>query len=190
MTPPPPCLGRRRCRLPPRPPLFVLRIARSRWVPMGHPYMAHSHYPNWIRKTGAAAPLLCLLRCRRYGPPVWRHWRDHPPLEKTYRGTPVGSLLISVCRCVPVVTHNKPVAVRRNTLSVVVFLPKKDKSVPRCLAGGDGGCVIPQPRDAETSSCPPVLRDVPQRLRDEQLLCCDNAGRLRDGGVGGVVGSG
>ena len=36
----------------------------------------------------------------------------------------------------------------------------------------------------------PLLRDVPQWLRDEQLLRCNDAGCLRDGGVGGVVGSG
>jgi hypothetical protein len=36
----------------------------------------------------------------------------------------------------------------------------------------------------------PLLQDVPQRLRDEQLLRSDDAGVLRDGGVGGVVGSG
>jgi hypothetical protein len=78
-----------------------------------------------------------------------------PPLEKTYRGTPVGSLLIGVRRCVPVVPHDEPVSVRRKTLSVVVFLPKQDESVPRCLAGGDGGRVIPQPLDAEASSWPP-----------------------------------
>ena len=36
----------------------------------------------------------------------------------------------------------------------------------------------------------PLLQDVPQRLGDEQLLCCDNAGRLCNGGIGGIVGSG
>ena len=35
----------------------------------------------------------------------------------------------------------------------------------------------------------PLLREVPQWLGDEQLLCCDDAGSLCDGGVGGLVGS-
>ena len=88
-------------------------------------------------------------------PPCVASLARPPPLEKTYPVTPVGSLLIGVCRCVPVVTHNDSVAVRRNTLSVVVFLPKKDESLPRCLAGGNGGRVIPQPLDAEASLWPP-----------------------------------
>ena len=36
----------------------------------------------------------------------------------------------------------------------------------------------------------PLLRDVPQWLGDAQLLRCDDAGSLHEGGVGGVVGSG
>ena len=36
---------------------------------------------------------------------------------------------------------------------------------------------------------PPLLRDVPQQRGDEQWFCCDDFGSLRDGGVGGVVGS-
>jgi hypothetical protein len=36
----------------------------------------------------------------------------------------------------------------------------------------------------------PLLQEVPQRLGDELLLRCDDAGSLRNGGVGGVVGSG
>ncbi len=36
----------------------------------------------------------------------------------------------------------------------------------------------------------PLLREVTQRLGGEQLLRCADAGGRRDGGVGGVVGSG
>jgi hypothetical protein len=82
--------------------------------------------------------------------------REHiPKVLHPCLGTPVGSLLIGVRRCGPVVIHDDPVAVRRKTLSVVVLLPKQDESIPRCLAGGKDRCVISHPLDAEASSCPP-----------------------------------
>ena len=190
--PPLPCLGRRRCRSPPRPPLFVPRIVRSRWVPRGHPYMAHSHCPNRIRRTGAAAPLSCRLCCRWYSPPVWRRWCDRPPLEKTCRGiysvsvdespspsvdeSPLPSTrTMYPCAGYPHLPYPLP-----QTGGVCTTVPGRRRSWARYQpATRCGGFVVA-----------PLLRDVPQQRGDEQRFRCDDAGSLRDGGVGGVVGSG
>ena len=40
-------------------------------------------------------------------------------------------------------------------MSVVVVLPKQDKSIPRCVTRGASRWVIPQPRDAKALSWPP-----------------------------------
>ena len=75
--------------------------------------------------------------------------------------------MIGVCHRVPVVTHYNPVAVRRKTLLVVVFLPKQDEPVPGCLAGGEGGRVIPQPLNAEASTWPPCC----EKFRSGSEMC-------------------